>query len=175
MAPRYHLRVVRFTLVLAAFLLPAAADIHAASAAETGPATGYGGVKLAPPVGYEGFKIQLAPIMSPYRTSSGVRYQVVTLRLMLNAGDTERPGCFMVPIIHEKFLMYFNKVQPAPADFVGQRKDVLAEELLKLAIATTDRSYFSGVEIVDDGMLARGEDKTTNLDPRSATLSTQCR
>lgn len=49
---------------------------------------------------------------------------------MLNAGATERPGCFMVPIIHEKFLMYFNKVQPPPADFVGQRKDVLAEELL---------------------------------------------
>lgn len=73
MTPRHLLRVVRFTLVLAAFLMPATARINAAAAAETGPATGYGRVKLAPPVGYEGFKIQLSPIMSPYRTSSGIR------------------------------------------------------------------------------------------------------
>ncbi len=127
------------------------------------------------PVGYGGAKIQLSPIMAPYRTSTGVRYQVVTVRLVLDVGVNERPACFMIPVVHEKFLLYFTKALLGPADLAGQRKDVVAKTLLDLATATTDRGFYSGVEIVDDSMLARGDDKATTLDPKSQTLSVQCR
>jgi hypothetical protein len=119
------------------------------------------------PVGYGGAKVQMAPIMSPYRVGNTVRYQVVTVRLVLDVGLNERPSCFMVPVVHEKFLMYFYKTQPVPEDFKGQRLDVMQKNLLDIATATTDRGFYAGVEVVDDTAPA--------LDPKSQTLSTQCR
>lgn len=121
------------------------------------------------PVGYGGAKVQLAPIMSPYRTPSGVRYQVVTLRLVLDVGVNERPACFMVPVVHEKFMFYLYNKMPQPADFQGQRAEVMIKELLDLATRTTTRGFYSGVELVREG-----EDKS-QMDPKSQTLSTQCR
>lgn len=129
----------------------------------------------APAVGYGGVKIQLSPIMAPYRTSAGIRYQVVTIRLVLDMGINERPACFMVPVVHEKFLLYFYQAMLTPADFAGQRRDVVAKTLLDLATAATDRGYFSGIEIVDDSALTRNDKTPSTLDPRSQTLSTQCK
>jgi hypothetical protein len=128
------------------------------------------------PIGYGGAKVQLNPIMAPYRVGNSVRYQVVTVRLILDVGVNERPACFMVPIVHEKFVLHFYKTMPTPADFVGQRKDVLQQTLLDIATATTDRGYYSGIEVVDDSMLAPRDEKAgAPLDPKSQTLSTQCR
>lgn len=130
------------------------------------------------PVGYGGAKIQMMPIMAPVHTPSGVQYQVLTVRLVLAPGDNERPACFMVPIIHEKILLYLHGARLTKADFSGQRLDVLATRLLEIAIQTTDRSYFTGVEFLDDNSMlpTPGDARTaTSLDPRSQTLSSQCR
>lgn len=70
-------------------------------------------------VGYGGAKVQLAPIMSPYRTSSGVSYQVVMVRLVLDVGVNERPACFMAPIVHEQILFHLYKTMPQPEDLRG--------------------------------------------------------
>ncbi len=130
------------------------------------------------PVGYGGAKIQMMPIMAPVRTPSGTQYQVLTLRLVLAPGDSERPACFMVPIIHEKILLYLHGAKLTPADFSGQRLEVLASKLLEIAVRTTDRSYFTGVEFLDDNSMppATGNVKTaSSLDQRSQTLSSQCK
>jgi len=119
------------------------------------------------PVGYGGAKVQMAPIMSPYRTASGVRYQVITMRMVLDVGLNERPSCFMIPIVHEKILLYLNRTKPQPADLMGQRKDVFLKEILDVAAAATGRGFYAGVELVDD--------TSPPLDPKSQTLSTQCR
>ena len=121
-------------------------------------------------IGYGGARVQLSPMMAPYRTPSGVTYQVVTLRLVLDVGINERPACFMAPIVHEKILMYLNKAQLQPADLVGQRKEVFEKTLLNIATATTDRGYYSGVELVDDA-----SKPLTELDTKSQTLSAQCK
>jgi hypothetical protein len=132
------------------------------------------------PVGYGGAKIQMLPMMAPYRAGKELRYQVLTLRLVLAPNpETERPACFMVPILHEKILLYLHKAKLQQADFSGQRLDVLKEKLLEVAVANTDKSYFTAVEFLDDQSMlpATGGSKAsaTSLDPRSATLSSQCK
>ncbi len=119
-------------------------------------------------IGYGGAQVQLQPIMAPYRTSYGTQYQVVTVRMTLDAGLNEKPACFMIPILQEKFLLYFYQTEPTPDDFVGQRKDVMVKKLLDLATATTDRGYYAGVELVDE------TSKSLDDDPKSKTLSVQC-
>jgi len=130
-------------------------------------------VKSAPaadePVGYGGAMVQLAPLMAPYRSGNRVLYHVVTLRLILDVGVNERPACFMVPVVHEKFLLYFYKNMLSPADVVGQRRDVTEKALLDLATATTARGFYSGVKVVDESS------PPLMSDPKSQTLSTQCR
>ena len=131
-------------------------------------------VKSAPaaeekPVGYGGAMVQLAPFMAPYRSGNRVLYHVVTLRLILDVGLNERPACFMAPVVHEKFLMYFYKNMLTPADVIGQRRDVTEKALLDLATATTDRGFYSGVKVVDEAS------PPLMSDPKSQTLSTQCR
>jgi hypothetical protein len=121
------------------------------------------------PIGYGGAMVQLNPMMSPYRTPSGIRYQVVTLRLVLDVGVNERPACFMAPVVHEKIMFYLYKTMPQPADLVGQRRDVLEKALLDLATATTDRGFYSAVRVVDE------ESPPLMSDPKSQTLSTQCK
>ena len=130
-------------------------------------------------VGYGGAKIQMMPIMAPYRVGKSMRYHPLTLRLVLAPNpETERPACFMVPILHEKILMFLHKANLQQADFTGQRLDVLREKILAVAIANTDRSYFTGIEFLDDQSMlpTPGDTKTaTSLDPRSSTLSSQCK
>lgn len=120
------------------------------------------------PVGYGGAKVQLMPLMVPYRVAgSPVRYNVVSVRLVLDVGLMERPACFMIPVIHEKFLLYFYKNMPPPEDFQGQRRDVMMEHLLEVATAATTRGMYSGVEFVDE--------TSPPLDPKSQTLTSQCK
>ena len=158
------------SLIVPALLFALAAPVHAAE---------HGGGEGAP-VGYGGAKIQLMPIMAPYRAGKELRYQVLTLRLVLAPNpETERPACFMIPILHEKILLYLHKAKLQQADFSGQRLDVLREKLLEVAIANTDRSYFTAVEFLDDQSMlpSPGGSKAsaTSLDPRSATLTSQCK
>jgi hypothetical protein len=138
------------------------------------------------PVGYGGAKIQMMPMMAPYKAGRDTRYHVLTMRLVLAPNpETERPACFMVPILHEKILLYLHKANLQQADFSGQRLDVLREKILEeVAIANTDRGYFTDVEFLDDQSMlpttTKGKDgvevkSTTTLDPRSATLSSQCK
>lgn len=142
-----------------------------AFAAEHG---GGGGAENA--IGYGGAKVQLQPFMVPYKSGSGIQYQVVTLRLVLDVGLMERAGCFMAPIVHEKLLLCLHKLKPTPADFVGQRKEVMQKEMLDVAIAATDRGIYSAVEVVDEAMLQVKDEKTgTHMDPKSTTLTSQCK
>lgn len=120
------------------------------------------------PVGYGGAKVQLQPLMVPYRVPGApVRYNVVSVRLVLAVGLNERPACFMAPVIHEKFLLYFYKTMPPPEDFQGQRRDVMMQQLLDVATAATTRGMYSGVEFVDE--------TSPPLDPKSLTLTSQCK
>ncbi len=140
----------------------------------------HGGGGEEGPVGYGGAKIQMMPIMAPYRVGKELRYQVLTLRLVLAPNpETERPACFMVPILHEKILLYLHKAKLQQADFSGQRLDVLKEKLLEIAVSNTDKSYFTAVELLDDQSMlpSAGGSKAsaTSLDPRSSTLTSQCK
>jgi hypothetical protein len=119
------------------------------------------------PVGYGGAIVQLAPFMAPYRSSEGIRYQVMTFRLVLDVGLNERAACFMAPIVHEKFLLYLYKKMPTPEDFQGQRKDVMLEDLLKVATEATTRGMYSAIQLVDE--------TSPELDPKSKTLTSQCK
>ncbi len=121
------------------------------------------------PIGYGGAKVQLNPIMSPYRTPSGVRYQVISIRMVLDVGVNERPACFMIPVVHEKILFYLYKNMPSPEDLQGQRRDVFLKEMLDLATAATDRGFYAGVELVGE------DDDKSKMDPKSQTLSSQCK
>jgi hypothetical protein len=118
-------------------------------------------------VGYGGAKVQLQPIMAPYRTPSGVKYQVVTLRLVLDVGVNERPACFMIPLVHEKIVLHLYKKMLQPADLEGQRLEVFIKDMLDVATAATARGFYSGVELV-------GPDAPA-LDPKSQTLTSQCK
>lgn len=122
------------------------------------------------PIGYTGSRIQLTPIMAPYMTPTGPQYEVLTVRLRLPEGD-ERTGCWLAPIVHEKLLIYLYDANLKRADFQGQRRDVLIENLFKAVIDATDRSVYTGLTLVD----GNSDPITSATDPRSATLSTQCK
>ncbi|MCB2107584.1 MAG: hypothetical protein KDE14_07790 [Rhodobacteraceae bacterium] len=129
-------------------------------------------------VGYGGAKVELQPMMVPTRNSSGeVRYEVLTLRIVLDAGPRERPACFSIPYVHEKLLTYMYHANLTPADLIGQRQEVLAKNLLKVAIDATDKNFYSAVEIVDEGAQAMKQldPNARALDPKSQTLSNQCK
>ena len=161
--------MTRKALLLAATLMAASAP---GFAAEHGG--GGGGGENA--IGYGGARVQLMPFMVPYKTSSGLQYQVVTLQLVLDVGVMERAGCFMAPIVHEKLLLYLHKLKPVPADFQGQRLEVIQKEMLDVATAATDRGVYSAVNFVYETMLQMKDDKTgTHMDPKSTTLTSQCK
>ncbi len=133
-------------------------------AAESGGEEGEGAI------GYGGPRVQLTPIMAPYQTSNGVQYEVLTVRLQLPEGE-ERPGCWMIPIVHEKILIYLYNANLTQADFRGQRREVLRKNLFDEIIRQTDRSLYTNLTLVD----ANSEPITPETDPRSATLTNQCK
>jgi hypothetical protein len=126
-------------------------------------------------VGYGGAKVQMQPIMAPYRTTSGIRYEVLTVQLTLDAGPRERPACFSVPILHDRMVAYLYEANLTAADFVGQRRDVLAKNLFDLAVKTVGRGFYSAVEIIDIEPRPTGSTAPPPMDPKSMTLSAQCK
>ncbi|MBX7200932.1 MAG: hypothetical protein K1X51_16290 [Rhodospirillaceae bacterium] len=119
-------------------------------------------------IGYSDEEIQLNGMMVPIKTRNGKNYEVVTLRLQLApTEETRRPACWMAPIVHEKFLMYLHDANLSEDDFVGQKRELLARALLDVAIKTTDKSYYSGVVLVDE--------TSPPLAQKSITLSSQCK
>jgi|GEM_PF-3542878 len=137
-------------------------------------------------VGYGGAYVQLKPIMTPVVGPGGqVTFEALTIRLILDAGERERGGCFSVPMVHEKIVMHLYKNKPTMADLVGQRSEVLAKQLLEVAIAATDKGYYSDVKIIDQGQLQLEAKKSTEkgkaastpaeqLENKSKTLTSQC-
>ncbi len=140
-------------------------------------------------VGYSTTVIQLMPMMAPYRTSSGVRYELLSVRLELPPDDNprsaelQRGACFMIPIVHEKMLLFLSKAKLQEADFHDQRREVLAKRLLDVATDTTDRSMFTGLKLVDAtapplkevGSDAQIVDSDPPLSQRSQTLTAECK
>ena len=57
------------------------------------------------------------------------------------------------------------------ADFQGQRREVLAKNLFDAVIRASDRSLYTGLTLVD----GNSEPITPETDPRSATLTNQCK
>ena len=133
--------------------------------------------------------IQLMPMMAPYRMPSGqLRYELLSVRIELApdapANDQlQRGACFMVPIVHEKMLMWLATAKLTPADFKDQRREVLAKNLLDIAVAATDKQYFTGLKLVDAsapplkevGSDAQIVDSDPPLSQRSQTLTAQCK
>lgn len=118
-------------------------------------------------IGYSDSEIQLNGMMVPIRTRTGTNYEVLTIRLQLAPGETERPACWMAPIVHEKMLMYLHDAGLQADDFVGQKRDLLAKNLLDVAIKATDKTFYSGVVLV--------EEDSPPLAQKSLTLSSQCK
>ena len=121
-------------------------------------------------IGYTGPRIQLAPFLAPYVTPAGPQYEVLTIRLRLPEG-VERPGCWLVPIVHEKILMYLYDAKLKRADFQGERREALRENIFKVVIKARDRSVYTNLTFVD----SNSDPISQETDPRSATLSTQCK
>ena len=118
-------------------------------------------------IGYSDTEIQLAGMMVPYATREGTNYEVLTIRLQLAPGETERPACWMAPIVAEKFLMYLHGAKLQDGDLSGQKRELLIKNLLDVAIKATDRSFYSGVMLVDE--------TSPELAQKSKTLSSQCK
>jgi hypothetical protein len=130
--------------------------------------------KQRPAIGYGGPRIQLHPIMTPYHTSKGTLYQPVTIRLIIpealdgsSGTELQRAACYAIPIVHEHLLFFLHRAQLTSLDFLGQRREVLANGLLKTVIEKVGPGLYAGLELVDDD--------TPPLSPTSRTLSTQCR
>jgi len=128
-------------------------------------------------IGYGGPRIQLQPIMTPYRTSHGVAYQPLTIRLILpeapegksdgQGNQLQRSACFAIPLVHEHLLFHLHGADLKTEDFSGQRREVLANRLLKAVSEKFGSGFYAGIELVDWN--------TPSLTPTSRTLSTQCR
>ena len=150
------IRLIVLAAISAGFAVPATAQ-----KGRDGPEGG---------VGYGGAKVQMHPIMVPTRNFAGqVRFEVLTVRLVLDAGPKERPACFSVPIVHEKMLMYLYRAKLVPGDLIGQHRKVLAKALLDVAIKSTAKGFYSAVELVEE------TSQVSELEPKSQTIINQCK
>jgi hypothetical protein len=129
----------------------------------------------AAPVGYGGAKVQMQPLMAPYRTSGGVRYEPVTVRLTLDAGPKERPACFSIPIVHDRMVRFLHRANLTAADLAGQRREVLAQRLFEVALKATGKGFYSAAEIVDIEPRPDDPKAAPPMDNKSMTLSAQCK
>lgn len=126
-------------------------------------------------VGYGEDVIQMVPLMAPYKSSNGVRYEVLTVRLKLGLVINERNACFSVPIIHDKFVQYLYGANLTAADFTGERRKVLAEKLYDIATKTTAKGFFAGVELIDIEPRPDDPKAAPPMTQKSMTLSAQCK
>jgi len=130
-------------------------------------------VAQAQPIGYGGPRIQLHPIMVPYRGAAGVYYAPVTIRLVLredgekNVTARQRSACYSAPLIHEKFLIFLHGAGLRAGDLTGRNAEVVTGQLHEVAERAVGPGILAGVEFV--------EVSSPPLSPISRTLSTQCR
>jgi hypothetical protein len=126
-------------------------------------------------IGYGGPRIQLHPIMVPYRTPKGIHYEPLTVRLVLPGSDKsddqgtkrQRIACYSIPMVHEHLLFFLYRAGLSSRDFVGPRRKILAERLLKAVTEKVGSGIYADIELVDLD--------SAPLSPTSRTLSTQCR
>ena len=118
------------------------------------------------PRAYVGRYIQLDPIMAPFQTSRGIRYEVVTVRLIIGENSTARYACFVAPMLHEQIMFYLWERGLTTADFSDERKAGIAADILKFVEDMTDERYYEAVE------LAARDDE---IDEDSQSLSNLCK
>jgi hypothetical protein len=131
------------------------------------------------PIGYGGPHLRLSPIMAPYQSSGGVRYQpmIVEVEVVGAVGEGEKldtegnlrqkQACFIIPLIHDRIVQYLFKAHLTSEDFSGERRDVLQKKLFDEIIAMVGKGFYINLTILGDDPPA--------LDPASQTLSVQCR
>lgn len=110
--------------------------------------------------------IQLDPIMVPFQTARGIRYEIVTVRLVIGANSTAKYACYVAPMLHEQVMFYLWERGVTTADFEGDRKVELANSLLKYISDMTDERYYEVVEF------AGGYEE---IDEDSQNLSNLCK
>ena len=130
------------------------------------------------PIGYGGPHLRLLPIMVPYHSSAGVRYQPLLLEVEVATGGTgdpkldtkgdlrEKQACFILPLVHEKILEWLFKANLTSADFSGEKRDVLEKNLFDTVIAFVGKGFYTKLTILSDD--------SPPLEPKSETLSKQC-
>ena len=115
---------------------------------------------------FVGRYIQLSPMMIPFQTPRGIRYEVITVRLVIGENSTARQACWIAPKVHEDIMFYLWGRRLTMADFQENRRADLAYDILQYIESTTDTRYYESVE------LAGGYDE---IDPESQNLSDLCR
>ncbi|MEQ8734728.1 MAG: hypothetical protein RIC29_07375 [Rhodospirillaceae bacterium] len=118
------------------------------------------------PRAYVGRYIQLDPMMVPFQTARGIRYEVITVRLVIGANATARYACFVAPKLHEQIMFFLWDRVLSSSDFEGERQAGLAADILKYVGEQTDPRYYSAVE------LAGGYEE---MDEASQNLSNLCK
>lgn len=118
------------------------------------------------PRAYVGRYIQLDPIMAPFQTARGIRYEIVTVRLVIGENSTARYACWVAPKMHEEIMFYLWDRTLTTADFEGDRKTEMSQSILKLISDKTDPRYYAAVEFTGG---------FEEMDEDSSNLSTLCK
>ena len=118
------------------------------------------------PRAFVGGYIQFDPMMTPFQTAQGIRYQVITVRLVIGENSTARSACFSAPMLHEQIMFYLWDRGLTSSDFQGERKAGIAADILKFISDKTDPRYYSAVELVSG---------YEEIDQDSQNLSNLCR
>ena len=118
------------------------------------------------PRAFVGRYIQLDPIMAPFQTGRGIRYEIVTVRLVIGENSTARYACWVAPKMHEEIMFYLWDKTLTTADFEGERKAEMSQAILKFVSDKTDPKYYAAVEF------AGGFEE---MDEDSSNLSTLCK
>lgn len=100
------------------------------------------------PRAYVGRYIQLDPIMVPFQTVRGLRYEVITVRLVIGANSTARSACFVAPKVHEMVMFFLWDRGMTAQDFSADKRPAIAAEILDFIRGETDERYYNAVELV---------------------------
>ncbi|MGB1876324.1 MAG: hypothetical protein ACPHGY_05280 [Rhodospirillaceae bacterium] len=118
------------------------------------------------PRAFVGRYIQLDPIMAPFQTARCIRYEIVTVRLVIGENLTARYACWIAPKMHEEIMFWLWDRTLTTADFEGDRKAEMSQAILKFVSDNTDPRYYEAVEF------AGGFEE---MDEDSSNLSTLCK
>ncbi len=115
---------------------------------------------------FVGRYIQLNPMMVPFQTPRGIRYEVITVRLVIGENSTARQACWIAPKMHEEIMFYLWGRRLTMADFQEDKRGKLALDILEFVESKSDTRYYDAVE------LAGGYDE---MDQESDNLSDLCK